>query len=78
MTSDAQAGSGVQVTMTLAVDLDCPLPDRVDQVRRSIIHTAGLALGPAVKAVDIIVVDVQEPFSPLGPVGSRRGTGGDT
>ncbi|MEV6834628.1 hypothetical protein AB0N17_08955 [Streptomyces sp. NPDC051133] len=72
----AGEGSGVQVTMTLAVDLDRPLPDTVDRVRRSIIHAAGQALGLAVTTVDIVVVDVLEPFVPLGPVGSGHSTGG--
>jgi len=74
----AGEGSSVQVTMTLAVDLDRPLPETVDQVRRSIIHAAGHALGLAVMAVDIIVVDVLEPYLPLGPVGSGHSTGGGT
>lgn len=72
----AGEGSGVQVTMTLA--LDRPLPERADQVRRSIIQAAEQALGLAVMAVDIIVVDVLEPFLPLGPVGSGHSTGGGT
>ncbi|MBW8798154.1 MAG: hypothetical protein JF597_32570 [Streptomyces sp.] len=71
-------GSGVEVTMTLAVDLDRPLPERVDQVRRSVVRAAGQALGLAVTAVDIIVVDVLEPFLPLDPVGSGHSTGSGT
>lgn len=70
-------GTGVQVAMTLAVTLDRPLPDRVRKVRRSVIHAAGQTLGLAVTAVDIIVVDVREQYSPLGPSSSGRPTGGD-
>ncbi|MGQ5655793.1 hypothetical protein ACUJ8H_38245 [Streptomyces sp. EKR5.2] len=57
-------GTGVQVTMTLAAALERPLPDTVNQVRRSIIHAAEQALGLAVTTVDIIVVDTLEPFPP--------------
>jgi hypothetical protein len=70
----AEEGTGVQVTMTLAAALDRPLPDTVNQVRRSTIHAAGQALGLAVTAVDIIVVDVLGPFVPQGPAGSGRTT----
>ncbi|MEU6093170.1 hypothetical protein ABZ865_41850 [Streptomyces sp. NPDC047085] len=66
----------VQVTMTLAAALDRPLPGRVDQVRRSIIHAAEQALGLAVTAVDIIVADVLEPSLPPGPTHSGQTTGG--
>jgi len=68
-------GTGVQVTMALAVSLDRPLPDRVHQVRRSVVHAAGRALGLDVTAVDIIVfdvfdvVDIREPYSPQAPAG---------
>ncbi|MXM66122.1 hypothetical protein GR925_22410 [Streptomyces sp. HUCO-GS316] len=72
----ADEGIGVQVTMTLVAALDRPLPDRVDRVRRSIIHAAGEVLGLAVTAVDITVVDVLEPFLPFGPAGSGQPTGG--
>ncbi|MFD4974817.1 hypothetical protein [Streptomyces sp. NPDC058424] len=68
-------GTGVQVTMTLAAALDRPLPDRVNQVRRSIINAAVQALGMDVTAVDIVVVDVEAPV-PLGPAGSGQTTGG--
>ncbi|MGW8697335.1 hypothetical protein ACWGOK_10480 [Streptomyces eurythermus] len=54
-------GTGVRVTMTLAAALDHPLPERVRQVRRSVLHSAGQDLGMAVTAVDIAVVDVLEP-----------------
>lgn len=60
-------GTDVRVTMTLAAALDRPLPDRVRQVRRSVLHSAGQDLGLAVTAVDITVVDVLEPEPPLGP-----------
>jgi hypothetical protein len=66
----------VQVTMTVAAALERPLLDTVDQVRRSIIHAAGQALGLAVTAVDIIVVDVLESIVPLSPAGSGQTTGG--
>ncbi|MGW1620039.1 hypothetical protein [Streptomyces sp. NPDC002172] len=68
-------GTGVRVTMTLAASLDRPLPDRVHQVRRSVLHAAGQDLGLTVTAVDIAVVDVLEPGSTLGP---RLPTGGGT
>ncbi|WTO36195.1 hypothetical protein OG399_18260 [Streptomyces achromogenes] len=55
------AGTGVRVTMTLAAALDQPLPERVRQVRRTVLHSAGQDLGMAVTAVDIAVVDVLEP-----------------
>ncbi|MFE0454594.1 hypothetical protein ACFW2D_25620 [Streptomyces sp. NPDC058914] len=60
-------GADVRVTMTLAAALDRPLPDRVHQVRRSVLHSAGQDLGLAVTAVDITVVDVLEPGPALGP-----------
>ncbi|MEV6112524.1 hypothetical protein AB0L59_08325 [Streptomyces sp. NPDC052109] len=60
-------GTDVRVTMTLAAALDRPLPDRVHQVRRSVLHSAGQDLGLAVTAVDITVVDVLEPEPPPGP-----------
>lgn len=68
--------TGVQVTMTLSAALDLPLPDTVTQVRRSIIHAAEQTLGLAVTTVDIIVVDVLEPFVPPAPAGSGKTTGG--
>ncbi|MBW8706806.1 hypothetical protein MBT84_44980 [Streptomyces sp. MBT84] len=72
----AGEGTGVQVTMTLAAALDRPLPETVTQVRRSIIHAAGQALGMAVTTVDIMVADVLEPFAPPAPAGSGPTTGG--
>ncbi|KOV58073.1 hypothetical protein [Streptomyces sp. MMG1121] len=60
-------GTDVRVTMTLAAALDRPLPDRVRQVRRSVLHSAGQDLGLAVTAVDITVIDVLEPEPPPGP-----------
>ncbi|MGW3210466.1 hypothetical protein [Streptomyces sp. NPDC001135] len=60
-------GTDVRVTMTLAAALDRPLPDRVHQVRRSVLHSAARDLGLAVTAVDIAVVDVLEPEPPLRP-----------
>jgi hypothetical protein len=68
-------GTDVRVTMTLDAALDRPLPDRVHQVRRSVLHSAGQDLGLAVTAVDITVVDVLEPWPPLGHVPA---TGGGT
>ena len=59
-------GTDVRVAMTLAAALDRPLPDRVHQVRRSVLHSAGQDLGLAVTAVDITVVDVLEPWPPRG------------
>ncbi|MES4890863.1 hypothetical protein [Streptomyces sp. NPDC096012] len=58
------AGSDVRVTMTLAAALDRPLPDRVRQVRQSVLDSAGQELGLAVTVVDITVVDVLEPEPP--------------
>ncbi|MFF5534609.1 hypothetical protein ACFY71_19360 [Streptomyces cinerochromogenes] len=62
-------GTEVRVTMTLAAALDRPLPDRVHQVRRSVLRSAGQDLGLDVTAVDIAVVDVlePEPEPPLRP-----------
>ena len=68
-------GTDVRVTMTLAAALDRPLPDRVHQVRRAVVHSAGQDLGLAVSAVDITVVDVLEPWPLLGP---GLATGGGT
>lgn len=68
-------GTDVRVTMTLAAALDRPLPDRVHQVRRSVLRSAGQDLGLAVTAVDITVVDVLEPGPTPGP---RLPTGGGT
>ncbi|MFI6006332.1 hypothetical protein ACIA98_39190 [Streptomyces sp. NPDC051366] len=70
------AGRGdVRVTMTLAAALDRPLPDRVHQVRQSVLHSAVRDLGLAVTAVDITVVDVLQPPPPVSP---GRPTGGGT
>ncbi|MGW3461059.1 hypothetical protein ACWDE9_16365 [Streptomyces olivaceoviridis] len=66
-------GTDVRVTMTLAAALDRPLPDRVHQVRRSVLHSAGQDLGLTVTAVDITVADVLEPGPTFGP---RLPTGG--
>ncbi|MEW1776886.1 hypothetical protein [Streptomyces sp. NPDC086777] len=60
-------GTHVRVTMTLAAALDRPLPHRVDQVRRMVLHSAGQDLGLMVTAVDITVADVLEPWPTLGP-----------
>ncbi|MEU0969916.1 hypothetical protein ABZ357_32580 [Streptomyces sp. NPDC005917] len=57
-------GTDVRVAMTLAAALDRPLPDRVQQVRRSVLHSAERDLGLAVTVVDISVVDVLEPEPP--------------
>ncbi|MFF4398457.1 hypothetical protein [Streptomyces sp. NPDC001480] len=62
-------GTDIRVTMTLAAALDGPLPDRVHQVRRAVLHSAVHDLGLAVTAVDITVVDVLEPEPPLPPGG---------
>ncbi|MFJ5033997.1 hypothetical protein ACIQB5_39455 [Streptomyces sp. NPDC088560] len=71
------SGSDVRVTMTLAAALDRPLPDRVHQVRRSVLHLAGQDLGLAVAAVDITVVDVLKPLPPVRPaVGPGHPAGG--
>jgi uncharacterized alkaline shock family protein YloU len=72
-------GTGVRVAMTLAAALDHPLPERVRQVRRSVLHSAGRDLGMAVTAVDITVVDVLEPEpepEPLRRPGLPGGHGG--
>jgi hypothetical protein len=71
----AGSGTDVRVTMTLAAALDRPLPDRVHQVRRSVLRSAGQDLGLTVTAVDITVVDVLEPGPTLRP---RLPTGGGT
>ncbi|MFI9803134.1 hypothetical protein ACIHEJ_01950 [Streptomyces sp. NPDC052301] len=63
----AGSGTDVRVTMTLAAALDRPLPDRVHQVRRSVLRSAGQDLGLTVTAVDITVVDVLGREPTLGP-----------
>lgn len=60
-------GADVRVAMTLAATLDRPLPDRVHEVRRAVLHSAEQALGLALTTVDITVVDVLEPDLPLRP-----------
>jgi hypothetical protein len=60
-------GVDLRVTMTLAAALDRPLPDRIHQVRRSVLRSAGQDLGLAVTAVDITVVDVLEQEPPCRP-----------
>ncbi|MEU2618520.1 hypothetical protein ABZ642_10155 [Streptomyces sp. NPDC007157] len=71
----AGEGTDVRVTMTLVAGLDRPLPERVHQVRRSVLHSAGQDLGLAVTAVDIAVVDVAERWSPSVGTGLRTGGG---
>lgn len=72
--TSAGEGTDVRVTMTLAATLDRPLPERVHQVRRSVLRSAGQDLGLAVTAVDIAVVDVPERWPP--PVGEEFRAGG--
>jgi hypothetical protein len=74
--TSAGEGTDIRVAMTLAATLDRPLPERVHQVRRAILHSAGQDLGLAVAAVDIAVVDVLEPWPP--PLGAGLRTGGGT
>ncbi|MEU9150407.1 hypothetical protein AB0D59_07650 [Streptomyces sp. NPDC048417] len=69
-------GTDVRVTMTLVAAFDRPLPERVHQVRRSVLHSAGQELGLAVAAVDIAVVDVLEPWPPHPGGDVRTGGGG--
>ncbi|WP_169317149.1 Asp23/Gls24 family envelope stress response protein [Actinacidiphila oryziradicis] len=64
-------GTGVHVAMTVAAALDHPLPDRAEQVRRSVLDAAGQSLGLAVTGVDIEVVDALEP--PVPPVRADSG-----
>ncbi|KUJ33491.1 hypothetical protein ADL25_45190 [Streptomyces sp. NRRL F-5122] len=66
----------MQVAMALAAVLDRPLPDTVNQVRRSVIHAPEQALGLAVTTVDIIVVDTLEP-SPPPATGSAKASEGE-
>ncbi|MEU1784365.1 hypothetical protein ABZ553_00210 [Streptomyces sparsogenes] len=68
-------GTDVRVIMALAIALDRPLSDRVQEVRRSVLHSAVQDLGLAVSAVDIAVVDVLEP-EPLLQPGFPTGGGG--
>ncbi|MFI5672876.1 hypothetical protein [Streptomyces sp. NPDC051704] len=70
----AGEGTDVRVTMTLAAALDRPLPDRIHQVRRSVLHSAIQDLGLAVTAVDITVVDILQPWPPVSP-GQPKGGG---
>ncbi|RPE39923.1 hypothetical protein EDD90_2949 [Streptomyces sp. Ag109_O5-1] len=73
--TSAGEGTDIRVTMTLVAMLDRPLPERVHQVRRAILHSAGQDLGLAVTAVDISVVDVLEPWPPHPGAGIRTGGG---
>ncbi|MFI8237997.1 hypothetical protein ACIF83_12190 [Streptomyces sp. NPDC085866] len=73
--TSAGEGTDVRVTMTLAAALDRPLPERVHQVRRSVLRSAGQDLGLAATAVDIAVVDVLEPWPPHPGAGLRTGGG---
>ncbi|MEU8589506.1 hypothetical protein AB0C59_21280 [Streptomyces sp. NPDC048664] len=71
-----EGGIEVRVAMTVAAALDRPLPDTVDQVRRSIFDAARQALGLAVTAVDVIVVDVLEPSVQSDRAGTGPTAGG--
>ncbi|MFC9282827.1 hypothetical protein [Streptomyces collinus] len=62
----------VRVTMTLAATLDHPLPDRVRQVRRAVLHSAEQDLGLTVTAVDITVIDALDPGTLLRPSNPAR------
>ncbi|MER5472592.1 hypothetical protein ABZX90_39435 [Streptomyces sp. NPDC002935] len=73
----AGEGTGVRVTMTLTTTLDRPLPDRVQQVRRAVLHSAAQDLGLAVTAVDITVIDILAPWPPLNSADPSHPTAGD-
>ncbi|MFJ9822605.1 hypothetical protein ACIRU3_46935 [Streptomyces sp. NPDC101151] len=49
------------MTLTLAASLDSPLPSRIDEVRRSVMHAAEHTIGLQVTAVDVTVTDILEP-----------------
>ncbi|PKW04991.1 hypothetical protein SAMN05428944_0053 [Streptomyces sp. 1222.5] len=68
----------VVVTLTLAAGLDRPLPDRIDEVRRSVLHAAEHTIGLQVTAVDITVTDLLDPSPSPGPTESGPHTPGGT
>ncbi|MFF4845426.1 Asp23/Gls24 family envelope stress response protein [Streptomyces collinus] len=73
---DDDHGAGrVAVTLTLAAGLDRPLPDRVEEVRRSVMRAAEHTIGLEVTTVDITVIDLLEPS---GPTESGRHMPGGT
>ncbi|MER7680715.1 Asp23/Gls24 family envelope stress response protein [Streptomyces sp. NPDC096934] len=53
----ADQGTGVRVSMALTAGLDRPLPETARLVRRSVVEASGQAVGMAVTAVDITVID---------------------
>ncbi|MFD8423839.1 Asp23/Gls24 family envelope stress response protein [Streptomyces sp. NPDC059466] len=57
----ADQATGMHVSMTLTAGLDRPLPETARLVRRSVVDASGYALGIAVTAVDITVIDAYRP-----------------
>ncbi|MFF2996496.1 Asp23/Gls24 family envelope stress response protein [Streptomyces sp. NPDC057950] len=53
----ADQAAGMHVRMTVTAGLDRPLPETAGLVRRSVVDASGQALGIAVTAVDITVID---------------------
>ncbi|MEU4037906.1 hypothetical protein [Streptomyces collinus] len=70
----ANDGTGVRATMRLITAVDCPLPERVHEVRRSVFHAALHDLALPLTAVDITVTDISEP-EPGPGLGPGRGLG---
>ncbi|MFJ8032613.1 hypothetical protein [Streptomyces sp. NPDC096032] len=68
----------VAVTLTVVAGLDRPLPNRIDEVRRSVLYAAERMIGLRVAAVDVTVTDLLDPSPPTGPTGSGPHTPGGT
>jgi hypothetical protein len=65
----------VAITMTLAMTLDDPLPDRAAEVRRAVAYAARQQLGLATSAIDLHIMSVLEPFKPTAPAESTPQSG---
>lgn len=57
---DVDGTKRVAVTLTVVAGLDRPLPHRIDEVRRSVLHAAEHTIGLQVTTVDITVADLLE------------------
>ncbi|QKW09984.1 hypothetical protein HUT18_29780 [Streptomyces sp. NA04227] len=66
-------GTAVHITMTLAVALDQPLPERAARVRRAVLHAANHRLGLTVTVVDLRIDDVLDPLDASGGEPSEQG-----
>ncbi|WP_333775585.1 hypothetical protein [Streptomyces sp. IBSBF 3136] len=75
---DVAGTKRVAVTLTVVAGLDRPLPNRIDAVRRSVLHVAEHTIGLEVTTVDITVTDLLDPAPPSGPAESGQPTSGGT